>query len=96
MKYTIVVNMPGYLPESEPIELEITELEDTGGHEAEQVLEAIWDEVDRIAPEDGYEAWEHLLDCIRTDIECAADFDPRGGFLYQLPDGYVIEATYHE
>lgn len=97
MKYTIVVNQPGYLPESDPIDIEIDGSGECG-HEAEQVLGAILDEVERNAPmeeEDRYSPWQSLLVRIAYDLEHANDFNPRGGFLYHMPDGYVIEATYH-
>jgi hypothetical protein len=92
IKYTIVINRPGFLPEADPIELEIDESGERG-HEAEQLLQAIWNEVDRFADEED-DGWIKLLDEIDDNLEHAADFDPRGGFLYVMPDGYVIEATF--
>ena len=105
MKYIITVNQPGYLPESDPIELEVEPLEHNPFMpalvaEAHQVLEAIYDEVERNMPDPYVEElpipgqWQELLDEIQDNIEHAADFNPRAGFLYHMPDGYVIEATY--
>lgn len=98
--YVIVVNLPGYMPEADPIELDVDETGESGA-EAEQVLRAIREEVEHIADtcidfenKRLLDDWDALLREIDDDYERAADFDPRAGFLYRMPDGYVIEATY--
>ncbi len=38
--------------------------------------------------------WDDLLREVEADRDNAADFDPRCGFSYDTPDGYVVWAEY--
>lgn len=79
-RYTITVNMPGYLPEAGPYEVE--------GLPA--ALDAIREEVERAMPDTDEErdAWDELLAEVEQDQERG-----RAVLAYAMPDGYVIEAA---
>ncbi len=87
--YLVVRNMPGYLPETEPVVI-------SDDQPPCELLSYIRSELEWLAPEtDRPDAWDSLMAQVSSDLERAADFDPEAGFLYRLPDGYVIDATAH-
>ncbi len=102
VSYSIVNNQIGYLPDTEPWTVTI-ELEDID-IEAAQVLRLIRDEVERYATDDcqddddvtRWQAWQTVLKSIDADLKRALEIDPRKGFLYNLPDGTVMDVAYEE
>lgn len=92
--YSLVINFRDCLPDNDPWIVEI----DDRSSEFDQVLDAIYDVIMEIAPHDNEEpdGWDDVLVKISLDKDTYPGYDIRRGIVYDLPDGYVIEAAYHE
>jgi hypothetical protein len=91
-EYTILYNMPGYLPEMEPYEVSGTLID---------ALNAIFDEVKCMMEED-YDLvdkradWQRLFDEIVADSKRVKHDHEEPALCYSMPNGYVIEAILTE
>lgn len=82
MTYVICVNKPGYLPESEPVEVDtIQEARDAAAEEVQRSMDAFGDDREAQARYGFTAAEEQALDL------------PEDGGVIHMPDGYVIDVT---
>ena len=94
LHYVIVYNMPGYLPEMEPYNIEAFTLADA--------ISVVRDEIERMAEDDAQlenaelmKAWDYIINEVNKDFEEASRLDD-SGVTYYMPNGYVIEATKYQ